>query len=107
MTNAEKIQIVQTYIGSDDNATDVVISVYLDDAADAILNRRYPFGVPSDVMGVPQMYERLQCRLAAEMYLKRGAEGEESHNEDGVNRKYGHPDFEPLLRNVTQIAKVG
>ena len=106
MTNAEKIQIVQTYIGADDGATDTVIAVYLDDAAEAILNRRYPFGIP-DGAYVPQMYERLQCRLAAEMYLRRGAEGEESHNEDGVNRKYAHADFEPLLRNVMQIAKVG
>lgn len=107
MTNAEKLQIVNAYIGTDADATDEVISVYLDDAADAILNRRYPFGIPESVVDVPQMYERLQCRLAAEMYLKRGAEGEESHNEDGVSRKYGHPDFEPLLRNVMQIAKVG
>lgn len=107
MTNAEKITIVKAYIGTDENATDAVISVYLDDAADAILNRRYPFGIPASVVDVPPMYERLQCRLAAEMYLKRGAEGEESHSEDGVNRKYGHPDFEPLLRNVMQIAKVG
>ena len=106
MTTAEKIQLVQTYIGADTGATDAVISVYLDDAEEAILTRRYPFGVPEG-SEVPSMYERLQCRLAAEMYLKRGAEGEESHSEDGVNRKYGHPDFEPLLRNVMQIAKVG
>lgn len=106
MTDAEKIQIVKTYIGATDNAEDSVIAVYLDDAAEAILNRRYPFGY-SEGTELPSMYERLQCRLAAEMYLKRGAEGEESHNEDGVNRKYAHADFEPLLRNVMQIAKVG
>lgn len=106
MTNAEKITVTKTYIGNDTAATDAVITVYLDDAKEAILNRRYPFEIPNGA-DVPQMYERLQCRLAAEMYLRRGAEGEESHNEDGVNRKYAHADFEPLLRNVMQIAKVG
>ena len=106
MTDAEKTKIVQTLIGADTNATDALIAVYLDDAADAILNRRFPFGVPEGEF-VPREYERLQCRLATEMYLRRGAEGEDAHNEDGVNRKYAHADFEPLLRNVIQVAKVG
>lgn len=106
MTNAEKIQIVQTYIGADTNATDAVISVYLDDAEAAILNRRYPFGIPAGAY-ITREYERLQCRLAARYYLRRGDEGERTHNEDGVNRSYGSVNDEDLLMEVIQIAKVG
>lgn len=106
MTQVEKIATIKAYLGNDTEATEYAITVYLDDAKEAILTRRYPFGVPEGAE-VPPMYERLQCRLAAEMFLRRGAEGEESHNEDGVNRKYASADFEPLLRNVMQIAKVG
>jgi hypothetical protein len=105
MTNAEKLNVVRTYIGADPNATDALISVYLDDAEEAILNRRFPFGIP-DGESVPSCYERLQCRLAYEMYLRRGAEGETDHNEDGVSRKYASADYEEILRNVIQIAKV-
>lgn len=106
MTKAEKLNIVRTYIGADPNATDALISVYLDDAEESILNRRYPFGIPEEAC-VPKEYERLQCRLAYEMYLRRGAEGETDHSEDGVSRKYASADYEEILRNVIQIAKVG
>ena len=106
MTNAEKIQIVQTYIGADIPATDAVISVYLDDAEAAILNRRYPFGIP-DGANTPREYERLQCRLAARYFLRRGDEGEDVHNEDGVHRSYASVNDEDLLMEVIQVAKVG
>lgn len=105
MTNAEKLQIVKSNIGPDEEATDDVIFTCLADAQEAILLRRYPFGPPEGAV-MPAMYERLQCRLATEMFLKRGADGEIAHDEDGVNRKYESADFEHLLRNVTQIAKV-
>ena len=47
MTNAEKIKNVQARVGNDKLATDDLIAIYLDDATDAILKQRYPFGVPS------------------------------------------------------------
>ena len=49
MTQAEKIANVQTRVGNVSEATPELIAVYLDDAKDAILKQRYPFGVPSDV----------------------------------------------------------
>lgn len=107
MTTEEKITRVQTLVGADEEATDALIAVYLDDAKSAILNRRYPFGIPDTADDVPAMYESLQCRLAARYFLRRGAEGEISHNEDGVNRTYGSVNDEDLLMSVIQIAKVG
>lgn len=106
MTTEEKITRVQTLIGADTPATEDLIGVYLDEAKSAILNRRYPFGIPYGVTDVPEMYESLQCRLATRYILKRGAEGEEIHNEDGVHRHYGSVQDEDLLMEVIQIAKV-
>lgn len=104
--NLDKINKVRIYVGSDAQASDAMIAAYLDDAADAILLRRYPFGVPDGAV-LPREYERLQCRLAARYILRRGAEGEDGHNEDGVNRSYGSVNDEDLLMEVIQIAKVG
>ena len=106
MTTEEKIIRVQTLLGNDEEATNELISVYLDDAKSAIFNRRYPFGIPETASDVPREYESLQCRLAERYFLKRGAEGEILHNEDGVHRHYGSVPDEDLLREVIQIAKV-
>ena len=105
MTQGEKITLVQTLIGADEDASDAVVSVYLELAKNAILNRRFPFGVP-DYAELPKEYEVLQCRLAERYFLKRGAEGEQIHNEDGVHRHYGSVNDEDLLMEVIQVAKV-
>ena len=88
MTLAEKIATVKTLVGNDPAATDALVTVYLDDAASAIFNRMYPFGVPSTVTAVPTQYERVQCKLAMRYFLRRGGEGEKAHNENGISRKY-------------------
>lgn len=106
MTTEEKITRVQTLIGADETATDALIGVYLDEAKWAILNRRYPFGVPQTVTDIPTIYERIQCELAFRYFIRRGAEGEQIHNEDGVHRHYGSVNDEDLLMEVIQVAKV-
>lgn len=106
MTTEEKVIKVQTLIGADETATSALVGVYLDEAKSAILNRRYPFGIPPYVTEVPTEYESLQCRLAVRYFLRRGAEGEQVHNEDGVHRHYGSVNDEDLLMEVMQIAKV-
>lgn len=105
MTIAEKTSIVKALVGNDTSATDTLIAVYLDDAKEAILNRRFPFGFDEGAE-VPTMYERTQCKLAARYFFRRGAEGEISHNEDGVNRSYKSVNDEDLLAEIVQIAKV-
>lgn len=104
MTEAEKIETVQALVGFDEMATSQLVGVYLADAKDAILRRRYPFGVPESY-DISQ-YDYLQCKLAMRYFLRRGAEGEIAHNENGVNRTYGTVNDEDLLREVLQIAKV-
>lgn len=107
MTLAEKIALVQTLVENDPAATTAVVTVYLLDAEAAIFNRMYPFGQPSTVTAVPSRYERLQCKLAMRYFLRRGAEGEKAHNENGINRTYGSVNDEDLLAEVMQVAKVG
>lgn len=104
MTDSEKITMVQTLTG-DSEATDALVSVYLDDAKSAILRRRYPFGMP-EAAEIEPLYEMLQVKLAARYYLRRGGEGEMHHNENGIQRIYGSVNDEDLLMEVTPFAKV-
>lgn len=104
MTDSEKITMTQTLIG-DDEATDALVSVYLEDAKSAILRRRYPFGLPVDA-DIEPIYEMLQVKLAARYFFRRGGEGEINHSENGISRTYGSVNDEDLLSEVTSYAKV-
>ena len=103
MTDAQKIAYVQALV-NDSEATDTLVTAYLTKAEAAILQRRYPFGIP-DNYNISQ-YDIIQCDLAARYFLRRGAEGEKTHNENGVNRTYGSVNDDDLLSEVIEIAKV-
>lgn len=104
MTDSEKITMVQTLIG-DSEATDALVSVYLEDAKSAILRRRYPFGMPESA-DIEPIYEMLQVKLAVRYFLRRGGEGEIRHTENGIDRAYGSVNDEDLMMEVTPFAKV-
>ena len=104
MKKAEKITRVQTLVGNDAGATNDLIGILLDDAEQAILNRIYPFGIPDDAE-MPMRYESIQCKLAQRYFLRRGAEGEIAHHENGVNRTYDSVDDEDLFKTIVPIAK--
>lgn len=105
MTDAEKITMVQTLVESDPGATDDVVSVYLNLACNAMLERLYPYD--SDKDEIPSRYDTIQCELAARYFLRRGGQGEINHEENGVNRTYGTVDDEDILKRLTPYAKVG
>lgn len=104
MKKADKIARVKTLLDNDAQATDSLITIFLDDAESAILNRIYPFGIPEDAE-LPLRYENIQCKLAQRYFLRRGAEGEIVHNENGVNRTYDSVDDEDLFKTIVPIAK--
>ena len=104
MTTNEAVTIVKTLVENDPSATTELVTVYLNDAQSAILRRLYPFGIPQGVTAVPDIYSMLWCKLAARYFLRRGAEGEISHNENGTDRKYGSVNDEDLLSEVTPYA---
>lgn len=96
MTSAEKRAALATTL-SPDTDTDEVLDGVLADAEALVLNKMYPFGYPDGTV-VPSRYERIQIQLAAELYSKRGAEGQISHSENGISRSWA--DKSALLNRV-------
>lgn len=106
MTTADKISRIVTLLDNDEGATNSVVETYLYLAEQKILDRLYPFGIPSNVTGVPARYDRLHIELAVRLFLRRGGEGESAHEENGINRTYGSVDDEDILSRLTPFAKV-
>ena len=100
MTTAEKIAYVQSIV-DDPEATDALVSAYLTKAKADVLNRRYPMGWPTGA-DVPEQYEITQCDMAVWHFLHRGGEGELSHSENGISRRYASANGEEILREVMQ-----
>ena len=106
MTDAEKIDIVTTLVDHDPEATTEVVRVYLLSAAQRILDRLYPYNREKYADGVPEEYGYLHCELAARLFLRRGGEGEKSHEENGINRTYDSVDDEDILSRLTPYVAV-
>jgi len=107
MTEAQKVTMVQTLVENDATATHDTVLVYLSLACHKMLERLYPFDTGKTESDIPERYETLQCELAARLFLRRGGEGETSHEENGVNRTYGSVGDEDILSRLTAFAKVG
>lgn len=110
MTDEQKIARVKALVNNDADATTELVTIYLDEAKSSIMHRAYPFKVPTHTVDgqqveidMPSRYDNLQCKLAMRYFLRRGAEGEKSHNENGINRSYGSVNDEDLLCEVMQI----
>lgn len=96
MTDNEKIAVMKAHIAPDTD-TDEVLGSMISLSAAMILNRMYPFGY-EDGTAVPTRYEQIQILLAVELYSKRGAEGQVSHSENGINRSWAEDS--PLLKRI-------
>ena len=95
MTNDEKLLAFKKRI-EPDTASDDLLSELLEQAGAIVLNRRFPFGYPVDTL-VPVQYARLQIAIAIELFNKRGAEAQTTHNENGISRTYEAGDISPSL----------
>ena len=102
MTEVEKLSLLRVMVGqpaTDENWSDAVLTSYLKIAGDKIIKRAYPYD--DTVEEVPRRYGVLQCEIAQYLLNKRGAEGQTSHSENGVNRTYENADIpESLMREV-------
>lgn len=102
MTDTEKLEKLKVLI-LPDTATDEILSFLLKQAEGVVLNKRYPFGAPSEAT-VPVVYEHIQIRIALEFFSKMGAEGQTAHSENGVSRTYEAADVSPsLLRQIVPL----
>ena len=108
MTEVEKLSLLRVMVGvpnTDENWSDDVLISYLKLAGDKIIKRAYPYD--DTVEEVPRRYGVLQCEIAQYLLNKRGAEGETSHSENGVNRTYENADVpESLLSEVIPRVEV-
>lgn len=98
MTTDEQINTTKVLIGNAPNLTDALVQTYLDVAGVRIINRLCPFGNEPD--SVPTKWQMTQCELAARMFLRRGADGETAHSENGIDRTYGSVDDEDILSRI-------
>lgn len=87
MNNEERIDKMKIMLGEDGlDIDDDVCQTYLDLANQKILNHRYPFGTSR--VEIEKQFEYDLIELAIVKYNERGVEGQETHNENGVHRKY-------------------
>ena len=102
MTNEQMLAIVKARTGVTD---DTLLSAYIQDAAQAIINKAYPF--KTEITTVPAKYERLQIEIAVYLVNKMGAEGQTVHIENGIHRTYESASIpDSMLKAVIPLAKI-
>lgn len=93
-----QLSLLKDLIGNPPES-DSVLQFYLDNASDIICDLRN-----SNI--VETQYLTTQIKIAIELYNKRGAEGEISHVENGLQRTYEKSDISPsLLANITPMVR--
>lgn len=102
MTEKEKLAKFAVLI-SPDKASDELLLHLLEQAEGIILSKRYPFGAPEGVT-LSAYHEQIQIRMAVELFNKMGAEGQTSHDENGIKRTWAAGDVSPsLLRMIVPV----
>lgn len=86
-----------------DESNEDLLNELLLRAEDAIKRkRRTPPELPMELQ-----YATLQLEIAQFLYNKMGAEGEKSHNENGINRTYENAHIpDSMLDTVTPLGRV-
>ena len=83
-----------------------VLEVYLELAAQKILNRMYPFRDDYEGLEVPDRYVGIQLKVANYMINKIGAEGQIQHIENGIHRNYGSADVpDGMLQEIVPFCQ--
>lgn len=107
MADLNKLSMLRTLLGIEDEEQDAVLSVYLELAKGAVLDRLYPYSASPLPGEVPFRYAGLQVEIAQFLYLKAGAEGQTAHSENGVSRSYENGGIpESLLSRITPFVGV-
>lgn len=112
MTDEQKLETVKTLLddGTGYLPSDETLSTYLSLAAGEILEWMYHLagGVPDGMSEVPSRYEGTQVYAVVVGYTHAGAEGEQTHIENGVHRHFIYSDMLDYIHNkVLPFARVG
>ena len=104
MTKDKKIDMLRHMM--DDETDWGILEVYLELAAQKILNRMYPYKENYDGLEVPDRYVAVQLKIANYMINKIGAEGQIQHIENGIHRNYGSADIpDAMLQEIVPYAQ--
>lgn len=111
MTNEQKLITLQTLLeDGGDVPSDEKLNTYLAVAGDEILSWIYHLvgGVPTNVTEVPSKYDSIQVYSVIAGYTQAGAEGEQTHIENGVQRHFRYSDMLDYIHNhVLPYVRVG
>lgn len=106
MTLEKKINMLARMMDMDESESGI-LEVYLELAAQKILNRMYPFKQDYEGLEVPDRYVAVQLNIANYLLNKRGAEGQIQHIEGNIHRNYGSADVpEAMLQGVIPYCNV-
>ena len=104
MTTEQKIIMLEQM--TDDGTPPNVLEIYLELAAQKILNRMYPYKEDYEGLEVPAKYDSVQLKIANYMLNKRGAEGQIQHIENGIHRNYGSADIpDGMLQEIVPFCQ--
>lgn len=93
MTTDRKIDMLISMLGEESEKEIGVLEVYLEMAAQKILDRMYPYRTSHEGIEVPERYVFIQLNIVVYWYNKRGAEGQIQHIENGIHRNFGAADI--------------
>ncbi len=104
MQDYEKSTLLSSMSGEKDPD---VLNAYLMLAGQAVIKRAFPFATDGEALTVPDKYISDQLEIACYLLNKRGAEGQISHNENGINRSYESASIpESMLSSIVPFAGV-
>jgi len=102
----KKIDMLQRMMPGDTTDSGI-LEVYLELAAQKILNRMYPYIDNYDGLEVPDRYVAVQLKAASIMLARIGAEAEIQHIENGIHRNWGSADIpDAVLAEVVPYCQV-
>ena len=106
MTTEQKVAMLRSMMDGDTTET-AILEVFLELAAQKILNRMYPYKESYAGLEVPDRYVSIQLKVANYMLNKRGAEGQIQHIENGIHRNYGSADIpDGMLQEIVPYCQV-
>lgn len=110
MTDAEKLALACSLAGIADTAGEdgtLIKDAYLPLAKEVVLSARNPFAAELSDDLWETRYDRLQCEIAADLFNRRGVEGQTVHNENGVNRTWASAGVSKhLMQRIVPKGKV-